>query len=209
MASRRERSSDVSSRHCSVALLLIDVINRFEFDGSEALLRTARPAADAIARLKARAVAARIPVIYVNDNFGRWRSNFQAIVSHCRAADAPPGARHIVGQLVPTPEDFFVLKPHNSGFYGSVLETLLRHLGARTLVLAGFAADNCVLFTAHDAYLREFRLVVPRDCVASETGARQRQALSVLKETMKADVRDSSQIRFAALRGVSKRRSTG
>src|SRR3982074_2300235 len=66
-----------------IALVLIDVINDFEFEGGEELLRTALPAARHIARLKQRAQHAGVPVIYVNDNFGRWRSDFKRIVTHC------------------------------------------------------------------------------------------------------------------------------
>src|SRR5436190_8338686 len=107
MRSRRS-SLDPSQRRCSVALVLIDVINRFDFRGGDALLRTARPAARAIARLKERAARAGVPVVYVNDNFGRWRSDFRATVEHCRAPDATPAARAIVHELAPTGRDYFV-----------------------------------------------------------------------------------------------------
>jgi nicotinamidase-related amidase len=147
MASTRRGSPNLAPERCSAAVLLIDVINRFDFEGSEALLKTARPAARAIARLKKRAIEAKVPIVYVNDNFGRWRSDFRAIVRTCCAAQAKAGAREIARRLAPTARDYFVLKPTNSAFHGTVLETLLRHLGAETLVLAGFATDKCVLFT--------------------------------------------------------------
>ena len=95
--------------------------------------------------------------------------------------------------------DYFVLKPSNSAFYASVLETLLRHFDAETLILTGVATDNCVLFTAHDAYLRGFRLFVPRDCVAAETSARNSRALQIIGRTMKADTRSSDRLRLASL----------
>jgi nicotinamidase-related amidase len=197
--SARRASPNLSQERCSAALLLIDVINRFDFDGSADLLKSARPAALAISRLKERAIAAGVPVIYVNDNFGRWRSDFRAIVRTCRAPEAKTGAREIVERLAPRSRDYFVLKPNNSAFYATVLETLLRHLGAETLILAGFATDNCVLFSAHDAYLRGFRLLVPRDCVAAESSARQRNSLAIMTQTMKADVRASAGIDLARL----------
>jgi nicotinamidase-related amidase len=66
-----------------VALLLIDVINDLEFEGSEALVPQVLPMARRIAELKRRAREAGIPVIYVNDNFGRWKSDFRRVVEHC------------------------------------------------------------------------------------------------------------------------------
>jgi nicotinamidase-related amidase len=187
----------MAERSSRAVLLLIDVINRFDFDGGEALLRAARPVARRIARLKARAIRAGMPVVYVNDNFGRWRSDFRATVEHCLRDDAP--GREFVQRLAPTARDYFVLKPSNSAFYASVLETLLRHFDAETLLLTGVATDNCVLFTAHDAYLRGFNLLVPRDCVAAETPARNSRALQIVSRTMKADVRPSDRLRLPAL----------
>jgi nicotinamidase-related amidase len=193
----RAQPSTMAAQRSRTALLLIDVINRFEFKGGEALLRAARPVARKIAKLKARAARVDMPVVYVNDNFGRWRSDFRSIVDHCLRADSP--GREVVERLLPTDEDYFVLKPSNSAFYASVLETLLRHFGADTLILTGFATDNCVLFTAHDAYLRGFKLFVPRDCVAAETRARHDRALQIAGRTMKADTRSSDRLRPASL----------
>src|ERR1043166_6269978 len=149
-----------------VALLLIDVINDFEFDeGADDLLKFALPAAKRIAALKQRASEAGIPAIYVNDNFGKWRSDFRAQVAHCINDDTR--GRPIAELLKPLTEDYFVLKPKQSGFYSTTLDLLLQHLGARTLILTGFSTDICVLFTASDAHLRDYRLIVPRDCVRS------------------------------------------
>jgi nicotinamidase-related amidase len=174
------------------ALLLIDTINSLQFAGAQALLRNALPMAEQIAALKARARAARIPCVYVNDNFGRWRSNFRALVDHCLEAEVvgEPVAR----MLQPSDEDYFVLKPKHSGFYATPLELLLRHLGARTLILTGMAANLCVLYTANDAYMRDYRLVVPCDCVASESEELTRQSLAHIRQFLKADVRPSAEL---------------
>ena len=154
----REKSSDLHGNapdNSPVALLLIDVINDFEFDeGAEDLFRFALPAAKRIAKLKARATEAGVPSIYVNDNFGKWRSDFRALVGHC--IDDDTRGRPIAELLKPTDEDYFVLKPKQSGFYLTTLDLLLQHLGARTLILAGFSTDICVLFTASDAHLRDY-----------------------------------------------------
>ena len=190
------------ARRSSTALLLIDVVNDFDFVDGEQLLRAARPMARALARLKARAERRRVPVVYVNDNFGRWRSDFKAIVRHNTRPSAR--GREIVEQLLPTPLDYFVLKPANSGFYSTALEALLRDLGSKTLILTGLATDNCVLFTAHDAYLRGFKLIVPSDCAAANTRVLHRRSLSVMQRTMKADVRAGTSVRFPAARAAGR-----
>src|SRR3954470_7611480 len=179
-------------RSVASALLIIDMINAFDFEGADLLLPRALDAARAIVALKRRARTAGVPAIYVNDNFGRWRSNFHETLEHCLSS---PG-RDVAHLLTPAREDYFVLKPKHSGFQFTSLDVLLEHLGARTLVLTGVAANFCVLFTAHDAYMREYRLRVPRDCVACETEADERYALAHMREVTKADVRASRTIRF-------------
>src|SRR5439155_15089496 len=127
----------------AVALLLIDVINDLEFPGADDLLRSAVPMAQQIAALKHRASDAGIPVIYVNDNFGRWRSDFNAQVEHC-LRDGVRG-REIVARLRPEEDDYFVLKPKHSGFFSTTLDILLEYLEVKTVILTGIAANICVL----------------------------------------------------------------
>lgn len=175
-----------------VALLLIDVINDFEFDGGEALFQRALSAARSIAALKQRAKALGIPVIYVNDNFGRWQSNFRELIEHCLHDDVR--GEPITRLLLPDADDYFILKPKHSGFYQTALDILLTHLDAKTLILTGFAGDFCVLFTANDAYMRSYKLIVPGDCVASESEDYNRQALDLMTRVLKAQVVDSTAI---------------
>ena len=177
-----------------IALVLIDVINDLEFSGSEKLLKQALPMARNLARLKKRARAAGIPVIYVNDNFGRWQSDFHKQVQHC-LKDGVRG-EPIVRLLRPGAEDYFVLKPKHSGFFSTQLDILLEHLGTETVILTGIAANICVLFTANEAYMRDYQLIVPRDCVASNTQQENDYALQQMKQILKADIRPSSKIRF-------------
>lgn len=174
-----------------VALLLIDVINDLEFEGGEKLLRHALPCARRIAAFKERCKAAGIPTIYVNDNFGKWRSDFKKLVSHC-LNDNTRG-REIVELLKPARDDYFVLKPKHSGFHSTTLDLLLKYLGAETLILAGFTADICILFTANDAYMRDYRLVIPADCVASQDETENQRALKFMERVLKADVSPSTQ----------------
>ena len=177
---------------CETALLIVDVINDFDFPEARQLLRLARPMARKIARLKARARRAGIPIVYVNDNFGRWRSDLSSLVEHCRRGRA----REIVELLRPEEDDYFVLKPKHSGFFSSTLETLLRYLGAERLVITGIAGNYCVLFTANDAYMRDYKLMVPSDCTVSNTPAENRQALKVLKNYLKADITPSARVKL-------------
>lgn len=180
-----------------VVLLLIDVINDFDFPESSQLLRHAVPMAKRIADLKTRVGKNGVPVIYVNDNFGRWRSDFRTTVEHCRQ----PGSagREIAALLNPEPEDYFVLKPRHSGFFSTTLDILLRDLRTESLILTGVAGDICVLFTANDAYMRGFRLFVPEDCVASNTAKKNRGALVQMQTALKADIRPSTDLPWDAI----------
>ncbi len=181
----------------SVALLLIDVINDFDFPEAEDLLKYAVPMAGRIAALKQRAKQQGIAVIYVNDNFGRWRSDFKAQVDHCLSGEAR--GKPVVELLQPDDDDYFVLKPKHSGFFSTTLETLLEYLGVKTVILTGISANICVLFTANDAYMRDLNLVVPNDCVASNTDEDNRYALEQMRQVLKADVRPSTEISLECL----------
>jgi len=180
-----------------VALLLVDVINPLDFPEADQLLRYALPAAEKLASLKRRAQAAGVPVIYANDNFGRWRSDLSAVVQRC----LEPGCkgRQLCEMLQPGPEDYFVLKPKHSAFFSTTMDTLLRYLRTRVLVLAGFATNICVLFSASDAYMRDLRLAVPSDCSASNTTEENEAALQQMRRVLKADVRPGAEIDFAQM----------
>jgi nicotinamidase-related amidase len=160
---------------CSVALVLIDVINDMEFENGEALFHNALPAAKKLAALKQRAKDVGIPVIYVNDNFGKWRSDFRQQLDH--VLNGGVRGERIAEVLRPDDDDYFVLKAKHSGFYHTQLDLLIDYLRVRTVVLAGFATDMCVLFTASDAYLRDLDIVVPPDCCAAGSVAHHEGAL--------------------------------
>jgi nicotinamidase-related amidase len=175
------------------ALLLVDVINLFDFPGGGAFARRALRPARHIARLRDRAHRAGVPVIYVNDNFGRWRSDFTTLVETCRE----PGrsGATIARLLAPAPGDFFVLKPHLSGFHETPLDMLLQSGDVRTVILTGFAADNCVFFTAAEAHMRDYQVVVPSDCCASEQDRERRHALAKMRKFFHARTPQSRDLR--------------
>jgi nicotinamidase-related amidase len=181
-----------------VVLLLIDVINDLEFPGGEHLVKHALPMARRLAALKRQARRAGIPAVYVNDNFGRWRSDLHKLIAHCLGADVR--GKPMVEQLKPDQDDYFVLKPKHSAFYSTTLDTLLDYLGARTLILTGVAGNICILFSANDGYMRDFNLVVPADCVASNFPRDNKQALALMQDVLRADTTPSSKLDLEALK---------
>jgi nicotinamidase-related amidase len=188
-----------------IVLLIVDVINDLDFPEAKQLLRFVPGMARKLRKLKERAKAEGVPVIYVNDNFGRWRSDVRRLVEHCRKGQA----RHLVDALRPKEDDYFVLKPKHSGFFSSTLETLLRYLGARRLIITGIAGNFCVLFTANDAYMRDYELLVPSDCTISNTARENREALNLMKRYLKANTTISARLRFAARSCTNDKRTRG
>ena len=176
------------------AVLLIDVVNPFDFEGASDLLRHALPVSRRIAALRKRARESGTPVIYVNDNFGDWHSGLAELVERCVAS---PLARDFIEPLRPEPEDYYVLKPRHSGFLSTSLDPLLDRLGVRRVVLAGVAAHICVLFTAIDAYMRGFEVAVASDCVASERPRDCAHALALMGQVLKAEVGRGRDLAFA------------
>jgi nicotinamidase-related amidase len=181
------------------ALLLIDVINDLEFPEGETLLKHALPMARRLLKLKQRAKAVGVPAIYVNDNFGRWQSDFTRQVEHC-LHDGVCG-QPIVELLKPEEDDYFVLKPKHSGFYSTNLDILLRYLAVKRVIITGIVTNICVLFTANDAYMRDFELLVPADCVAANQEADNRYALEQIRTVLKADIKPSAEIELTSRRG--------
>ncbi len=175
-----------------VALLIIDMINDLEFDGGEQVLRPAIDAAGRIGELKQRLQKVGIPVIYANDNFGRWRSDFREAVRHC-LEDGVRGAP-IARLLKPGHDDYFVLKPKYSAFFATPLELLLAYLGCRRLILTGMSANMCVQFSAADAFMRDFHVQVPADCVASQSPNETRRALAYMQTVLGVDTSPSIDI---------------
>ncbi len=174
------------------ALLIVDMFNRFDFDGGAALGRKAAAIAEVIAGLRRRLDRADVPSIYCNDNFGQWRSDFRDLVSAC-AADDMRGAL-AARTLEPRRDDYFVLKPRHSAFFATPLHLLLQSLGVRALVLTGLSGDRCILATAIDAHMHGYALCVVRDAIASETAPRNRRALAQMSATLDVGLRQAGSI---------------
>lgn len=201
MASQPPKNQDLhgsAPEDAPVLLLLIDVINDMEFEGGDRLLEHALPMAHRVAVLKRRCRDAGIPAIYVNDNFGRWRSDWSRLVERCLGEGTR--GRPVVELLRPEPDDYFVLKPKHSGFFGTTLDTLVEHLGAHTLILTGVAGNSCVLASAFDAHMRDLWVVVPPDCTASQDPELNRAALRLMEQTLDADLTPSDQLDLQELK---------
>lgn len=182
---------------CAAALLIIDVINTLDFDSAESLVQRARPMTEALVGLKARCKEHGIPTIYVNDNFGRWRSDFSALVEHCRQPKYP--GHEMVEKLAPEECDYFVFKPMHSAFYQTTLELLLAHLQARHLIITGMASNICVLCTANDAHMRGYQLWLPPDTMAAASGEEQDYALLHFEKALSAKLTPSGDLPLARM----------
>ncbi|HSI51846.1 MAG TPA: isochorismatase family cysteine hydrolase [Ideonella sp.] len=171
-------------------LLLVDFINPLDFPGAEAIRPPAVLAARAAAALRRQMSKGGCATVYANDNYGVWRADFPEIWRRCHAAGAE--AAEIARRLKPRRQDYTILKPRHSAFYATPLGLLLEELRCKRLVIAGLAADSCVLFTAMDAYLRGLSIWVPSDCVAAETEEARQAALQQMARVLKADIAASS-----------------
>jgi nicotinamidase-related amidase len=181
-----------------ICLLIIDMINELKFDGAQDLLPFIRETARNIAKLKDRMKVEQLPIVYVNDNFGRWKSDFRTLVSRCLEEDE--NAKSVVQLLMPRQDDYFVLKPKHSGFYATPLDLLLEHLGVRRLILTGLLGNNCVLYTAADAYMRGYEIFLPSDCMLSFNQEANRVALEQMKGTLNAVISTSDKVLVDAAR---------
>jgi nicotinamidase-related amidase len=192
---RFRKHAQTSPSPVPVALLLIDVLTTFQFPDGDAILRGALAMREALVRLKVRARQASIPVLYVNDNFGDWRSEKEVLLGRCLEAK---GAQ-FVRSLLPDSEDYFVLKPMHSAFYMTPLEVLLEHLQVETLILAGLTSNSCITVTAHDANMRGFDIYIPPDCSCARNTEEHQQALMQLEAMAGANLRNSSSLKLPNL----------
>jgi len=205
MPAKNEDLHGNAPESCPAALLMIDVINDLDFGEGEQLLEHAKPMARRLAALAQRARDLGIPVIYVNDNFGKWRSDFRQQLEHC-LEDGVLG-KPIAELLKPEKNDYFVLKPKHSGFFATTLETLLEYLGAKTVILTGLTTDICVLFTAADAHMRDLFLVIPEDCSAATHPEDHERALALMRGKLDADTAPSEQLDLESLKAGKTRNS--
>jgi nicotinamidase-related amidase len=146
------------------ALLLVDLINHFDHADGDRLLRSFRTRVAGMQLAIEHARDSGVPVIYVNDNAGRWDSDSRALV---RSAVEEGRGGELIGLLVPRDEDRFVLKPRYSAFDHTPLAILLAELKIERLLLAGAATEGCVVQTAIDARELGFKVTILSDACAT------------------------------------------
>jgi nicotinamidase-related amidase len=168
----------------------------WDFADADALAAAAARAAPSIGRLRRRCDKAGVPTVFVNDNQGRWRSDSPTIVARSAAATEIGSA--IAAELAPGDKDYFVLKPKHSAFFATPLDLLLRHLRVRRVLVSGVAGDQCVLLTAIEARMQDYDVVVPADCVGSQTAGRNAAALRYMKTAHKVSTTPSRNLRLLA-----------
>ncbi len=176
-----------STHQEQTALLIIDMMNLFDFEGGRGLATSALRCLPAIKRLRQRFDAECAPVIYVNDNFAHWQGGFHDLLAQCTLSGGP--SARIAMALAPGAGHYYVLKPKHSAFLCTPLSVLLAQLHVRRLVLTGIALDSCVIATALDANMREFDLWVPNDAVGAISQTRKAKALALIRASLDVDTR--------------------
>ncbi|WP_273126835.1 isochorismatase family cysteine hydrolase [Metabacillus sp. HB246100] len=174
-------------------LLIIDMINDFQFDYGPILAEQAKYISHKIYTLKRKIKNSGGSVIYINDHYQLWQADYQKIAKKCKNNLS----EKIIQKLYPEDDDYFLIKPKHSAFYGTALNTLLFHLKCSELYITGVAGNICVLFTANDAYMREYQLFIPQDCIASNTSDDNKYALRMMENVLKANTQPSDQISFS------------
>ncbi|MGG3737586.1 isochorismatase family cysteine hydrolase [Aeribacillus pallidus] len=174
----------------NVALLIIDIINSFRFGHGPILAERTLSIVPRIKALKEVCRKKQIPIIYINDNYNIWRADVQKLIKHCTNDLSSP----IINELHPDDSDYFLIKPKYSAFFGTGLNPLLSQLNIKQLILTGIAGNICVLFTANDAYMRDYRLFVPADCITSVDPKDNEYALKMMNYVLDARIDPSDQL---------------
>jgi nicotinamidase-related amidase len=174
------------------ALIVVDMLNTYEFEDADRLVESAEQALPAMRRLLARAADEDVLTIYVNDNFGAWKSDREDLIQ-----SALEGRRRdLVEPLLPRDGALFVVKARHSIFFQTPLEYLLGQEGVDRLVLTGQVTEQCILYSALDAYIRHLEIVVPRDAVAHIHPHLADASLELMTRNMRAEVCPADEVRF-------------
>ncbi|MGW7064703.1 isochorismatase family cysteine hydrolase [Streptomyces sp. NPDC054904] len=175
------------------ALVVIDMLNTYEHEDADALVTSVRDILPSVQQLIKQARDASVPVIYVNDNFGQWRSH------HGELVEAALGGRHpeLVEPVVPDEDSLFVVKARHSIFYETPLHYLLGQLGVRHLVLCGQVTEQCILYSALDAHIRHFDVSVVRQTVAHIDPALADAAMRMMESNMSTTLVQPDDFAFA------------
>lgn len=179
----------------STAILLVDVINDLQFPNGHKFKKSFTEMTKKLEPLLEQARRHSVPIIYVNDNWGKWRSDIEAQIRHATREQSVN--RDNVLRILPQKNDSYILKPKHSAFYATATDLILKDLNIETLILCGISTESCILFTATDAYLHSYKLILPKDCLASESKAKLQKALAIMKESLHAKVLSSTELNFS------------
>jgi nicotinamidase-related amidase len=166
------------------ALVVIDMLNPYEHEDADKLMRSVADVVPVLAELIEEARRSDTFTVYVNDNFGDWSAGRREISEHALRGAAP----ELIEPIVPREGMPFVVKARHSCFYQTQLEYLLRQEGIERLIMTGQVTEQCVLYSALDAYVRHFEVVVPRDAVAPIEEDLAQAALRMMEENMRAQI---------------------
>ena len=166
------------------ALIVIDMLNPYDHEDAQPLTETVRTILRPLEDLIAGAVEREIGLVYVNDNYGDWSAGRPEIVERALAG----ASRSLVEPILPAEDAPFVVKARHSIFYQTPLEYLLRQSDVDRLILTGQVTEQCVLYSALDAYVRHFDVVVPRDAVAHIHEDLAEAALRMMETNMRAHI---------------------
>jgi nicotinamidase-related amidase len=167
------------------ALVVVDMLNPYQHEDADELADSVAEIVETLAGLIDRVRDGDdVDVIYVNDNYGDFTASRDDIVR--KALD---GARpDLIEPIVPDAHWPFLEKVRHSAFYATPLEYLLELLEAKRIILTGQVTEQCILYTALDAYMRHFDLTVPSDAVAHIDVDLGKAALRMMQSNMRATV---------------------
>jgi nicotinamidase-related amidase len=169
------------------ALIVVDMLNEYDHEDADVLVQSVREALPQMRRLVERAHDEGTPVVYVNDNYGDWSAGRPELVARASGGRA----RELVEPIAPAEGTWFIAKARHSIFYETQLEYLLREQEVERVVLVGQVTEQCILYSALDAYVRHFHIAVPRDAVAGIHAEMADWALRMMERNMRADVVDA------------------
>jgi nicotinamidase-related amidase len=174
------------------ALIVVDMLNSYEHEDAEKLTRSVEESLPAMESLIKRAARDDALTIYVNDNFGAWTSNRDELLKTVLGGKF----KHLVEPIAPAEDTLFVVKARHSIFYQTPLEYLLQQNDVERVVLVGQVTEQCILYSALDAYIRHFQVTVPRDAVAHIHEHLADASLELMEVNMEAEICTAGECRF-------------
>lgn len=166
-------------------VLVVDMLNAYEHPDADLLIPNVEPIIDPLSQLLKRAHDTDdVDVVYVNDNYGDFTADHRDLVNAALAGRRPD----LVGPIVPAPATRMLTKVRHSAFYSTPLGYLLGRLGTERVVITGQVTEQCILYTALDAYVRHFDVVLPPDAVAHIDAELGTAALKMMEQNMAANL---------------------